>query len=72
MPDSPEPNPNILSARRLASYLQVSYVTIIRLLERGEMPGQKVGGQWRTHRHEVDAWVGGWPLPQPKRGGSEP
>lgn len=67
MTDSPDPIPGIMSAKQLARYLQIHYVTVIRLLEWGELPGQRVGGQWRTRRRDVDAMLWVWPLPQKKR-----
>jgi excisionase family DNA binding protein len=55
----PIANHHILSAREVATYLQVSRITIYRLVERGGLPGQKVGAQWRFTRTAVDAWVWG-------------
>lgn len=72
MRNSPEPNPDILSAKQLAAYLHMHHVTVTRLLERGELPGQKIGWQWRTRRRDVDALLCEWPLPQQKRVHAEP
>lgn len=32
-------------------------VTIYRMLESGQLPGFKVGGQWRFSRSEIDQWL---------------
>jgi excisionase family DNA binding protein len=32
-------------------------VTIYRLAARGELPGTKVGGQWRFHKQAIDEWL---------------
>ena len=47
-------NHQILSVKQLAEYLDMATVTIYRLANRGELPGAKVGGQWRFHRQAVD------------------
>ena len=48
---------DLLSPRQLAEYLQLSQRTVYRLLERGDLPGVKVGGQWRFRRAAVDEWL---------------
>jgi PTS system nitrogen regulatory IIA component len=49
--------PDLLSPKQLAEYLQLSQRTIYRLLERGDIPGVKVGGQWRFRKAAVDEWL---------------
>ena len=49
--------PDLLSPKQLAEYLQLSQRTVYRLLERGDLPGVKVGGQWRFRRADVDQWL---------------
>jgi len=49
--------PNLLRPKQLAEYLQLSQRTVYRLLERGDIPGVKVGGQWRFRRTAVDEWL---------------
>jgi PTS system nitrogen regulatory IIA component len=41
----------------VADRLQLSERTLYRLLQRGELPGRKVGGQWRFRMSEVDYWL---------------
>jgi excisionase family DNA binding protein len=52
-----EPKSNILTVRQLATYLNMASVTIYRLAARGELPGTKVGGQWRFHKQAIDEWL---------------
>lgn len=49
--------PDLLSPKQLAEYLQLSQRTIYRLLERGDVPAIKVGGQWRFRKSAVDEWL---------------
>jgi PTS system nitrogen regulatory IIA component len=49
--------PDLLSLKQLAEYLQLSQRTVYRLLERGDLPAVKVGGQWRFRRSTVDEWL---------------
>jgi PTS system nitrogen regulatory IIA component len=46
-----------LSVKQLAEHLQVSEKTIYRMLWRGDLPGHRVGGQWRFSRSQVDYWL---------------
>ena len=43
--------------RELAQYMGVSAVTVYRLVERGEIPARKIGGQWRFLKDEIDRWL---------------
>lgn len=46
-----------MSPKQLAEYLQLSPRTVYRLLERGDLPAVKVGGQWRFRKSAVDEWL---------------
>lgn len=46
-----------MSPKQLAEYLQLSQRTVYRLLERGDLPAVKVGGQWRFRKATVDEWL---------------
>jgi PTS system nitrogen regulatory IIA component len=48
---------DLLTLKQIAQHLQVSERTVFRLLERGELPGLKVGGHWRFRRAVVDYWL---------------
>jgi excisionase family DNA binding protein len=56
-----EPISNILTVKQLATYLNMASVTIYRLAARGELPGTKVGGQWRFHKQAIDEWLSRMP-----------
>jgi excisionase family DNA binding protein len=49
--------PDLFTPKQLAQYLQLSPRTVYRLLERNELPGFRVGGQWRFRKSEVDHWL---------------
>jgi PTS system nitrogen regulatory IIA component len=48
---------DILNIRQLSEYLMVSEKTIYRMVERGLLPGVRVGAQWRFRKRDVDAWL---------------
>ncbi len=43
----------------LAAYLHVDPAQVVRLVERGKLPGRKVGGQWRFAQAEIHHWLEG-------------
>ncbi len=49
--------PDLLTTRQLADYLQLSERSVYRMLERGELPATRVGGQWRFRKSAVDEWL---------------
>jgi len=49
--------PDLFTPKQLAEYLQLSPRTVYRMLERNELPGVRVGGQWRFRKSEVDSWL---------------
>jgi PTS system nitrogen regulatory IIA component len=49
--------PDLFTPKQLAEYLQLSPRTVYRMLERNELPGVRVGGQWRFRKAEVDYWL---------------
>ena len=51
------PVPDLFTPKQLAEYLQLSPRTVYRMLERNELPGVRVGGQWRFRKSEVDYWL---------------
>ena len=44
----------IMDIRNAAKYLQIKERTLYRLVGEGEIPGIKVGGQWRFSRQCLD------------------
>lgn len=41
----------------LAEYLQVSKSSLYKLVQSGQIPGQKVGKHWRFRRDTIDRWL---------------
>lgn len=54
-----------MTIRQVADYLQLSSSTVYQLVQRGELPGRKVGGGWRFLRSEIDEWLVGKQRPVP-------
>ena len=46
-----------LLVEEVAKRFGVNPTTVYRLVQRGELPGFKVGGQWRFSETMLDAWV---------------
>jgi excisionase family DNA binding protein len=53
----PYPPADVLTAAEAAELLQAEEQTILDLAEAGELPGRKVGGQWRFARAAVLRWL---------------
>lgn len=54
----------VLTAEEAAAYLRLSETTVYRLLDRGELPGRKVGGQWRILRSALEAYLAATVAPE--------
>jgi excisionase family DNA binding protein len=54
---SPEPTSDIFTVGDVAAYLKLPISTVYRLVERREIPGHKVGRQWRFQRGVIDDWL---------------
>jgi excisionase family DNA binding protein len=46
-----------LDLDNLVAYLGVPKSTLYKLLQRGELPGHKIGKLWRFDRDEVDEYI---------------
>jgi len=46
-----------LSVEEVARWLGVTSRTIYRLVQHGQLPGFKVGGQWRFSQQMLESWV---------------
>jgi excisionase family DNA binding protein len=46
----------ILTIQEVAGYLKLPVSTVYRLAERRDLPGHKVGRQWRFHKSVLDDW----------------
>ena len=49
----------IMTPKEAAKYLGLHLITIYRLIKKGELPGFKVGGQWRFKKDLLDVWIAG-------------
>jgi excisionase family DNA binding protein len=49
--------PDVMTTAQLATWLQVDEATIDKLAEDGELPGRKLGDEWRFAREAVVAWL---------------
>ncbi len=50
----PEP---LMDSKQACKFLGISYDTLKRLRTHGQIPGRKVGRQWRFHRPTLEAWA---------------
>ena len=48
----------VLTIDQLAEYLKLSKSSLYHLARRSEIPGQKIGRQWRFHKAAIDKWLG--------------
>src|SRR5437868_15443191 len=48
---------DILDADEVGEMLRVHPCTVIRLANQGELPGFKVGGQWRFRRRDIENYI---------------
>jgi excisionase family DNA binding protein len=46
----------IMTVRELSEYLHCHPSTVYRMLSKGELPGFKVGGDWRFRLGDIEAW----------------
>lgn len=51
------PESDILTIPEVAFYLKLPVSTVYRLVERRELPANKVGRQWRFQRGVIDEWL---------------
>jgi excisionase family DNA binding protein len=55
---APEP-PEVLTIEQVAELLNSDPDTIVALAEAGELPGRRIGDEWRFRRTAVLDWLGG-------------
>ena len=49
--------PEVLNAEQAGQFLQIDEATIIELAEANELPGRKLGAEWRFSRAALVAWL---------------
>lgn len=53
----PPTTPEVMTISDLAVYLQMSQSSLYKLVQRGSVPGHKVGRHWRFHKVSIDSWL---------------
>jgi excisionase family DNA binding protein len=48
---------SIMTVEDVAAYLRVHQSTLYRLLKNGNIPGFKIGSDWRFNRETIDEWM---------------
>jgi excisionase family DNA binding protein len=51
--------PEVLTPEEAADYLRVDRETVYRRLRAGQLPGNKVGQQWRIRKHDLNEYLQG-------------
>jgi excisionase family DNA binding protein len=46
-----------MTVRQLAGYLNLNDRTVLKLVSEGELPGVKIGNQWRFRKAMLDTWL---------------
>jgi excisionase family DNA binding protein len=46
----------VMTVNELSDYLRVHRSTIYRLLKKGQIPGFKIGSDWRFNVEAIDKW----------------
>jgi excisionase family DNA binding protein len=52
-------NDSIMTTRELAKYIKLNEKTLIKLAQNGQIPGVKIGNQWRFHSAAIDSYLQG-------------
>ena len=60
----PAPAPEVLTAEEAADLLQTDEGAVLALAEAGDLPGRRIGEEWRFLRSAVLAWLGGGRPPE--------
>ena len=55
----PSPASEVLTAEQAAELLQTDEEAVLALADAGELPGRRIGDEWRFLRRAVLAWLGG-------------
>lgn len=46
-----------MQGQEVATLLKIAQRTAYAMMQRGDLPGFKVGGQWRFKRADIDSWI---------------
>ena len=47
----------IMTSKEVAEYLRIHQATLSKLVRRGEIPGFKIGRDYRFRRDQIDKWM---------------
>jgi excisionase family DNA binding protein len=50
------PEAKVITINELCDYLRVHRSTLYRLLKKGQIPGFKIGSDWRFNVEAIDRW----------------
>jgi len=50
------PEAKVITVSELAEYLRVHRSTLYRLLKKGQLPGFRIGSDWRFNVEVIDKW----------------
>ena len=59
MGKGPVPSTTMMTLREVATYLRLHRSTVYRLAREGDIPGFKVGTQWRFNSERLGRWMVG-------------
>ena len=48
---------NLLTAKQVADLLQWNPYTVLKKAEKGDLPGFKLGREWRFRQEDIVAWI---------------
>ncbi len=54
---SPPTPHTILTVHEVADFLRLTEATVYNLLQKGTLPGKKMGGQWRISHTTLTQWL---------------
>lgn len=54
---APAPSRQVYNVAEMAEILNMTTAIVRKLLRQGDLPGRRIGGEWRVHRATFDAWV---------------
>ena len=52
-----KPEEDILTIEEVARYLKMKPQTIYKWAQEGQIPGAKLGKEWRFRKHILDEWI---------------
>ncbi len=52
-------NNSIMTTKELAEYIKMNEKTVLKMVNNGEIPGKKIGNQWRFHLATIDKHLQG-------------